>query len=131
MTTRRKQVTLKIYEDTLPRLHQYKHELGAITGKNISIDAAIQDLLDIATSKRYYCAYDTNPIIIYGIGHTEDQTMRDAIHELGPQGDLDHIRIAECTAEVYTYVLANGGNAYPGHIFDLDKSGVMTLGSRS
>ena len=126
----KKQVSLHVQEDTLPRLHQYKHMIGSITGKNTSVDAAFRDLLDIATSKKYYCVYDgCDPdIIIFGIGRTESEAWRDVVQNNNVRfmEGWEDMETAECTAEVYAHVDMHGGVAEDGHVFR-KSNGVITL----
>lgn len=127
----KKQVSLHVQEDTLPRLHQYKHMIGSITGKNTSVDTVVRDLLDIATSKKYYCVYDgyAPHIIIFGIGRTEREAKRDVVasnNNVQWVEDLWGLKTAECTAEVYAHVDMHGGDAMNGHVFR-ESNGVIIL----
>lgn len=126
----KKQVSLHVQEDTLPRLHQYKHMIGSITGKNTSVDTVVRDLLDIATSKKYYCVYDgcAPHIIIFGIGRTEGEAKRDvATNNNNLQWEEgEELKTAECTADVYAHVDMHGGDAINGHVFR-KSNGVIIL----
>lgn len=125
----KKQVSIHVQEETLPRLHQYKHMIGSITGENTSVDTTIRDLLDIATSKKYYCVYGGDPHInIFGIGRTENEAKRDVAQNNNVQWveDLGGLKTAECTAEVYAHVDMHGGDAVNGHVFR-KSNGVITL----
>jgi len=119
MISRKKQVSLKIYEETLPLLNQYKYDLGKATGKNTSIDTAVRDLIEIATSKKYYCMYQEigSTIIIFGIGRSENEADRDARINLGEDENIGSLDLAECTAEVYAHVIMHGGQASPDYSF--------------
>lgn len=127
----KKQVSLHVQEDTLPRLHQYKHMIGSITGKNTSVDTVVRDLLDIATSKKYYCVYGGGDphINIFGIGRTENEAKRDVATNNNVQWVEDlmgGLKTAECTAEVYAHVDMHGGAAINGHVFR-ESNGVIIL----
>ena len=126
----KKQVSLHVQEDTLPRLHQYKHMIGSITGKNTSVDTVVRDLLDIATSQKYYCVYDgcAPHIIIFGTGRTEGEAKRDVAQNNNVQWveDLGGLKTAECTADVYAHVDMHGGDAINGHVFR-ESNGVIIL----
>ena len=129
----KKQVSLHVQEDTLPRLHQYKHMIGSITGKNTSVDTTIRDLLDIATSKKYYCVYDgCDPdIIIFGIGRTESEAseMWRKTTILQWVEDLGDWKLQSAQPEVYAHVDMHGGDAVNGHVFR-KSNGVISLTDR-
>jgi len=118
MTTKQ-QKCMRIDESTYQDLVRYKSQISSITGKPVSFDNAIKGILDIATSREYFCAVQEtdNEIIIFGIGRTPAEACIDVVKHNGAGETRDDLDLWPCSLDVFVYVTKHGGVAYTGQIF--------------
>ena len=113
MTTKQ-QKCMRIDETTYQDLVRYKSQISSITGKPVSFDNAIKGILDIATSREYFCAVQEtdNEIIIFGIGRTPAEACIDAVKHNGAGETRDDLDLWPCSLDVFVYVTKHGGRVH-------------------
>jgi len=128
------QKSIEVSSDTFQQLNKYKLSINVVTGRTMSLENAILDLLDIAHSKEYMCVIPRDATTIYGLGRTGNEAKRAAYKYLGenrPGDALADCLVLECTPEVFAYVNQHGGIPIDRDYFSItqrqNKARIVTL----
>lgn len=73
-----------------------------------------------------FCVYQKvgNEIIVYGIGHSDEEASRDALNYVD---DVYDLCMTECSKEAFEYIQKHGGRCNSGVKFELDGCHILVL----
>ena len=107
----KEQKSMRIYESTYQDLVRYKSQISSITGKPVSFDNAIKEILDIATSREYYTAIMKLPLgyLVMGTGRTEGEALQNAGKNTNYSYPQNNVEAFRCSFDFFVQVQVKGG----------------------